>query len=254
MLVFDILSALAGSRPTNARVQDDVRRSGARAAVHDAREAAAAALGQTPVGCSVRWWGTEDPAGGAWMVEDGRLLVTGDYPELHAVIGRLFSRQSDDPSTFRLPDTRGRVGVGAGDAPAGVTDRALGTAFGAETTTLAVTQLPAHSHGGSTDSDTHSHGALTNSAGGHRHNLAGQDWTHHLNANGQAQNLGNRTDFGLQWTEADNPETTFDGSYWHGISSDTHSHDVSTDDTGGGQAHSNLQPSIAVNYMIRVLP
>jgi len=48
---------------------------------------------------------------------------------------------------FFVPDMRGRAPVGAG-AGFGLSNRAIGQQIGAETHTLSVTELPAHTHGG----------------------------------------------------------------------------------------------------------
>ncbi len=51
----------------------------------------------------------------------------------------------DGRTTFALPDLRGRLVVHAGDG-AGLTPRKLGAKGGAETVTLTAAELPAHSH------------------------------------------------------------------------------------------------------------
>ena len=51
----------------------------------------------------------------------------------------------DGRTTFALPDLRGRFAMHEGDGP-GRTNRRLGASGGDETATLSVTQIPAHNH------------------------------------------------------------------------------------------------------------
>ena len=48
-------------------------------------------------------------------------------------------------TTFALPDLRGRAPIGAGQGP-GLSDRVIGEMGGAETVTLTQAEMPAHSH------------------------------------------------------------------------------------------------------------
>lgn len=90
--------------------------------------------GLVPVGASVGYGGSADPAGGFFLLEDGRTLDSIDDPslaQLYSTIGTTFG--GTGPSNFRLPDSRGRSEVmPRGTAPAG-NDRitvALGQVFG----------------------------------------------------------------------------------------------------------------------------
>jgi len=48
-------------------------------------------------------------------------------------------------TTFALPDLRGRIPINQGTGP-GLSTHSIGQAGGTETTTLVLTQMPAHSH------------------------------------------------------------------------------------------------------------
>ncbi len=76
------------------------------------------------------------PAG--WMFCEGQLLPISEYETLFNLIGTTYG--GDGQSTFALPDLRGRVPIHFGD---GVT---LAETGGAETVTLTVSQIPAHTH------------------------------------------------------------------------------------------------------------
>jgi microcystin-dependent protein len=76
------------------------------------------------------------PAG--WMFCEGQLLPISEYETLFNLIGTTYG--GDGQSTFALPDLRGRIPLHFGN---GFT---LAETGGAETITLSVSQIPAHSH------------------------------------------------------------------------------------------------------------
>jgi microcystin-dependent protein len=76
------------------------------------------------------------PAG--WMFCEGQLLPISEYETLFNLIGTTYG--GDGQSTFALPDLRGRLPIHQGN---GFT---LAETGGAETITLTVQQIPAHSH------------------------------------------------------------------------------------------------------------
>jgi microcystin-dependent protein len=76
------------------------------------------------------------PAG--WMFCEGQLLPISEYETLFNLIGTTYG--GDGQSTFALPDLRGRIPLHMGN---GFT---LAETGGAETITLTVPQIPAHSH------------------------------------------------------------------------------------------------------------
>lgn len=79
-----------------------------------------------------------------WLLCDGSYVDEDEYPELFEAIGWNF--QSNPPTgTFRLPDMRSRLPIGAGQG-AYLSEWFLGTMAGGETITLTEQNLPAHSH------------------------------------------------------------------------------------------------------------
>jgi microcystin-dependent protein len=74
-----------------------------------------------------------------WVLCQGQLLPVSQYSALFALLGTVYG--GDGRSNFGVPDLRGRspVGMGAGSSFAPVN---LGAKGGAETTTLANSQLP----------------------------------------------------------------------------------------------------------------
>jgi len=81
--------------------------------------------------------GSFAPAG--WMFCEGQLLAISEYDTLFSLIGTTYG--GDGQSTLALPDLRGRIPLHFGGG------LVQGESGGSETVTLAVGQLPAHSHG-----------------------------------------------------------------------------------------------------------
>lgn len=83
-----------------------------------------------------------DYAPDGWLQCDGRTLKVSNYPALYAV---LVNTYGGDNVNFKLPDLRGRVIVGTGQAP-GLSQYARGATVGKESVTLTTAQLPQHRH------------------------------------------------------------------------------------------------------------
>jgi microcystin-dependent protein len=78
-----------------------------------------------------------------WAPADGRMMKIADNQALYSLLGTMYG--GDGRTTFALPDLRGRVPVGLGVAD-GQTPKKQGEAGGAESVTLDVAQMPAHTH------------------------------------------------------------------------------------------------------------
>jgi microcystin-dependent protein len=203
-----------------------------------------------------------------WLFCNGSAISRTTYANLFAVVGTTFGA-GDGSTTFNLPDFRGRAPIGAGQG-SGLTNRALGTQAGAETHILSSTEMPVHthvqnahnhvqnSHNHSQDwhnhaQDAHNHGQLEHShgikfsdltyagGGGTVHNLQS-----HPGGTGQAASTpttasclaATATNQGVvatnQATTATNQAAT-----------------ATNQNAGGDAAHNNMQPSLAINFIIR---
>jgi microcystin-dependent protein len=78
-----------------------------------------------------------------WALCDGSLLPISRNTALYSLLGNTYG--GDGKTTFSLPDLRGRAVVNAGTG-AGLSSYALGAVAGQEMVTLTVAQLPAHAH------------------------------------------------------------------------------------------------------------
>ena len=175
-----------------------------------------------------------------WLVCDGTPVLIDDYPELAAVL--LINSTTTPPTYlyggdlthFNLPDFRGRVGVGVGESAAtGHSAHTLGQMDGEEVVTLDATQIPAHTHGPGTLNIT--------ASGSHGHKLTYEKDT----ASGTARNRvvpGDDTGSSTGSNDATKPAT-----HTHASSSFA---GATAQNTGGDQAHNNMQPYIGINYII----
>jgi microcystin-dependent protein len=78
-----------------------------------------------------------------WALCDGQLLPITQNTALFSLLGTTYG--GDGISTFALPDLQGNAPMHPGQGP-GLSLRALGEMGGAETVTLATSELPAHGH------------------------------------------------------------------------------------------------------------
>ena len=88
------------------------------------------------------WAGTKPPENALWC--DGAAYAISDYPALFETIGHLYGGTD---TIFCVPDLRGRVIVGAGEATPETSARELNESGGAEKVKLSQDEIPSHSHG-----------------------------------------------------------------------------------------------------------
>ncbi len=148
-----------------------------------------------------------------WAFCDGQLLPIAQNTALFSLIGTTYG--GDGRTTTALPNLQGRAPMHPGRGP-GLTARRLGEKVGAETVTLSEAQIPSHSHtarGTTTLSDT---GVPSNTTSLGR-SVPGQ--AYHTDASANLVDMASQT--------------------------------LST--TGGGQAHTNLQPFLVLNFIIALV-
>jgi len=167
-----------------------------------------------PTGSIIAFAGLSPPEG--WLLCDGSEYPIEGNEDLYNVIGSVFG--SSDTSSFQVPDLRGRtiIGTGKGDTwtPGGnnySTDWLLGQKFGAEMHQLSVAEMPSHSH----------------EDRGHSHDTS----------------IPKRSNGGTKDTTDPGPSTSSNFVTKKGYA------DLLP--TGGDQPHNNMQPSLAVNYIIK---
>jgi len=170
-----------------------------------------------PSGTIMAFPGDTAPTG--WYLCDGAALSRTVDATLFAIIQIKYGG-GDGVTTFNLPDLRGRVMVGAGTG-AGLSARTLGQAFGQETHTLTVAEMPSHSHSGQT-------GGV---------NVGASSGPVYLDYVGSGGGFS-----GFQYVGG------FPGA---NNEFNAHQHSVTTAAVGGDGPHNVMQPSLVVNYIIK---
>ena len=168
-----------------------------------------------------------------WALCDGRSLDRGLFSQLYSVMGCSFG--FSDSNTFNLPDFQGRVMAGAS------LERAIGLTVGAETVTLDVSQMPSHTHTGTTGSaGTHAH---TITDPGHTHTQTTINDDFNSSAGNPPGFIGDSAG-SMTWSNITSAVT--------GLSVDSngaHSHVFTTGSTGGTLAHNNMQPTLFAGHV-----
>lgn len=163
-----------------------------------------------------------------WALCAGQLLSINQNTALFSLLGTTYG--GDGKSTFGLPDLRSRVPLGAGQG-AGLSLYNLGQSGGSENVTLTTSTLAAHTHTATPAGLSATVPAVT---------TAGT-----TNQPGPSVALATPTD------AARNPLNIYSNAApTQNLAPGTVTGSVSVGSAGGGQPHANIQPFLAVNYII----
>ena len=184
-----------------------------------------------PPGSIVAYAGNTAPGG--WMMCNGQDLDRQIYKNLFAAIGTVYGT-GDGTTTFNVPNLNGKVIVGtsASDMEFDV----LGETGGEKTHVLTISEMPTHNHG--VTDPGHAHGVTDP---GHAHSYVNQVGD---------QSVNTLTTQASAADQADYNQTT--GTSTTGVTVNTATTGISIQNEGGGQAHNNLQPYMALRYIIKV--
>ena len=155
-----------------------------------------------------------------WLICNGAAVSRTTYAALFAVIGTTYGT-GNGSTTFNLPDLRGRAPIGAGTG-SGLTARTLGTTVGVESVTLTGPQsgVQAHAHGTNTSGKQFVTITSGTSIGSNRPGSS-----------------GTTTNYFVNTSSSDNP--------W---GRDTNTANATA--KSATTAHTNMQPSAVVNFII----
>jgi microcystin-dependent protein len=185
-----------------------------------------------PLGGMLEYTGTTAP-NSAFVFPFGQAISRTTYAAYFALVGTAYGA-GDGTTTFNVIDKRGRVSAGKDDmggSAAGrlgsvstdsgtITGATLGSSGGSATHVLTTGEMPTHNHANSLNDPGHLHSIPTASA-------AGTPTTAVASGNGAVAI----------------PETNVS----------TTGMTITNASAGGGGAHSLLQPTIIVNYLLRIL-
>lgn len=203
-------------RPTGVVLLSVTPMVGSNAIYHQGNLPAVLAEYAEPVGTIKMYAGGGDPSGGIFLLCDGRAISRTTYATLFGIVGTAYG-VGDGTTTFNIPNFKERVPVGATSSASLIPQydaTVLGHTFGEGEHTLVSGEMPSHSH-----------------------SVTDPEHSHVLGAGTGAPNGGSFT--AVQAT----------GS---GPSSQSAATGISIQNAGGGGAHNIVQPSIVVNFIIRV--
>ncbi|WP_431166072.1 phage tail protein [Tenacibaculum halocynthiae] len=162
-----------------------------------------------------------------WARCEGQILNISEYQDLFSFIGNTYG--GNGTSTFALPDLRGRIPLGAGNS-AELSNYSTGQKGGEETHVLKENEMPSHSHG-TTSSNQYIQLSTDNA----------------INETPQVGNVQALAQFGpgLSATSVKSfgPPTNL-------VNGQNINTNVTINSSGNNIAHNNLQPYLAINYII----
>lgn len=150
-----------------------------------------------------------------WMPCNGQLLPINSNQALYSLLGTLYG--GNGTSTFGLPNLQGRVALSAGSGSGGIGSYTQGQTGGSATVALSGAQVPSHIHSANGASAS----ASTGTPGG-----------------GLLPGVGTINAL---------PFYNTDGSQLGAMAANALAN------SGGGQSHSNVQPSLALNICIAIV-
>lgn len=205
-----------------------------------------------PIGSSIGYWGTTDPAGGRFLLEDGRLLdrSTPAGAAFYAEVGHACNGGIDPGANkVRIGDARGRVDVGTdnmgtaqGAANRLITNNQRGQTGGAETVTLTAAQSGVNGNGSTTSSGAGTTGNPDDVEHAHDFQAVALTGGSGTEAFQLPTGPANRTDAGVH-------EDSALITHKHPTPNHTHPLTARTADA----AHTNMPPYQVKNKIVRVL-
>lgn len=198
------------------------------------------------IGSIILYPGSTVPSG--YLLCDGSAISRETYAALFSVIGTIYGA-GDDNTTFNLPSMDGRVPVGVSPS------YALGSSGGAESVTLDSTKVPNHYHVIPQHTHQHTIAAKTPSLS---HTIT-QPVVKYTKIGGTGNNAGSGSTTANKYNSSNTGTMSRSANLViadHAATACTMSGSITdcaaltSGATGGGGAHNNMMPFIALNYII----
>jgi microcystin-dependent protein len=176
-----------------------------------------------------------------WAFCDGQLLDISQNQALFAILGTTYG--GDGRTSFALPDLRGRTPIAPGTGQ-GLPTYKSGAKGGSQTTTLTVQDMPSHTHLATVTQSASgaANGKIKSGGAGTSNDPTGKFI-------GQPGNIGPSAI--KPYTDAATGDMAA-GSVSVDMS-DIPAPTVTNLNTGGSQPHNNMQPFLAINYIIALV-
>jgi microcystin-dependent protein len=178
-----------------------------------------------PLAGGLDYWGSTTPSS-AFAFPIGQAISRTTYATLFSLVGTAYG-SGDGSTTFNLPDRRGRVSMQLDPSGSIVTSttmtpdgNTLGAKGGEQVHTLSTGEMPQHSHG--VNDSGHSHG--------------------------YSFRMGTSAGSSGTFPEA----STADNNTFNGTTASSTT-GISIQNAGSSSAHNNVQPTIACNYIMRII-
>lgn len=168
----------------------------------------------------IKMWSASAVPSAEWAFCDGSLLLRASYPDLFALYDAdgLPWGPGDGSTTFGIPDLRGAAPIGVGTG-VGLTPRSLAASVGEEAHALSAAENAAHSHGAS----------------------GGSVSIPRATSPGTLQSTVPSLALGVNYQSVPQPNQVIPVG-------------GTTQSAGSGSGHNTMQPSLAVNFILRALP
>lgn len=193
------------------------------------------------LGLIIMWASNRIPEG--WMLCNGQSMPVTGNEALYAILGNTYGGSG---VTFNLPNLVGRVPVGSGQGP-NLTSRVLAQTGGTENVTLAASQIPVHTHAVSVSSGSV---ALGSNSGLKMSNTVASQTVPTSSSVIAAANTDYDDGSGTPVSVYNFGNNTNQVALAGVVNIATSGSPGSVAFNNGGMPHSNLQPTMGINYII----
>jgi len=179
-----------------------------------------------------------------WLLCDGTEVSKFTYPNLFSVISNTYGTPIN-PDNFVLPNLCEKVAIGKSSL------NNLGDMSGNSSINLTVSQLPSHTHTGTTDSNgVHSHTATDS---GHVHSYNDAYFAENRGGGTNIYGTSSSTDYDNDYVYRTPQPVTSTGYANITVGNNgSHAHTFTTNTTGSGAAINIRNPYIVLNYIIKI--